>query len=197
MLRSNDLIWSRVIREYLMGERESLSDLMSWNADATRMPYRMHSEYLRQLFLNNDLAEGRYRVDGKPVALSDLHMPMFVVGTLRDHVAPWKSPHKIHFLAADADITYALTSGGHNAGVVAPPGEEGHSCQVLTKQADGRYVGPDEWISLASHHDGSWWTDWVRFLENHSGEPVAPPAIRGSKDGAMPKDAPGDYALQH
>ena len=86
MLRSSDLIWSRVIRDYLIGEREPLNDLMSWNADATRMPYRMHSEYLRKLFLNNDLAEGRYRVEGKPIALSDLHAPMFVVGTLRDHV---------------------------------------------------------------------------------------------------------------
>jgi polyhydroxyalkanoate synthase len=104
MLRTNDLLWSRVIRDYLVGERAAPSDLMSWNADATRMPYRMHSEYLRQLFLNNDLAEGRYQVEGKPIALSDLHKPMFVVGTQRDHVAPWKSTYKVHFLA-NADIT--------------------------------------------------------------------------------------------
>lgn len=196
MLRSNDLIWSRVIRDYLMGERAPPSDLMAWNADATRMPYRMHSEYLRKLFLDNDLAEGRYRVDGKPIALSDLHAPMFVVGTLRDHVAPWKSTHKIHFLAADADITYVLTSGGHNAGIVAPPSEEGHAYQLMMKKADGPYVGPDEWIKLAPHHEGSWWTEWVRFLEGNSGEPVAPPAIGGSKAGAALTDAPGDYVLQ-
>jgi polyhydroxyalkanoate synthase len=196
MLRSNDLIWSRVIRDYLMGEREELSDLMSWNADATRMPYRMHSEYLRQLFLDNDLAEGRYRVDDRPVALSDLHAPMFVVGTLRDHVAPWRSTYKIHFLAADADITYALASGGHNAGIVAPPGEEGHSYQVLTKMADGPYVGPDEWIETASRREGSWWTEWLQFLESHSGAPVAPPPIGGSQGNARLKDAPGDYVLQ-
>jgi polyhydroxyalkanoate synthase subunit PhaC len=196
ILRSNDLIWSRVIRDYLLGERHPLNDLMSWNADATRMPYRMHSEYLRKLFLNNDLAEGRYRVEGKPVALSDLHAPMFVVGTERDHVAPWRSTHKIHFLAADADITYVLTSGGHNAGIVAPPSEEGHSYQVLTKQADGPYIGPDEWIKLAPHHDGSWWTEWVRFLESHSEGPVAPPPIGGSQDSARLQDAPGEYVLQ-
>jgi len=196
ILRSNDLIWSRVIRDYLLGEREPLSDLMSWNADATRMPYRMHSEYLRKLFLNNDLAEGRYRADSKPVALSDLHAPMFIVGTEWDHVAPWRSTHKIHLLAADADITYVLASGGHNAGIVAPPGEEGHHYQVLTKLADGPYVGPDEWVKLAPRNEGSWWTEWVHFLESHSGAPVAPPAIGGWQDAASLKDAPGDYVLQ-
>jgi polyhydroxyalkanoate synthase subunit PhaC len=195
MLRSNDLIWSHVIRDYLIGEREPLNDLMSWNADATRMPYRMHSEYLRKLFLNNDLTDGRYRVDGKPIALSDLHAPMFVVGTLRDHVAPWKSTYKIHFLAADADITYALASGGHNAGIVAPPTEEGHSYQLLTKKADGPYVGPDEWTKLAPNHEGSWWTAWLDFLIDHSGEAVAP-AIGESPMGGPLQDAPGEYVLQ-
>ena len=197
ILRSNDLIWSRAVRDYLLGEREPLSDLMSWNADATRMPYRMHSEYLRKLFLNNDLAEGRYSVEGQPVALSDLHAPMFVVGTQRDHVAPWRSTHKIHFLAADADITYVLTSGGHNAGIVAPPAEEGHTYQIMTKKADGAYVGPDEWIKLAPQQVGSWWKEWVSFLENHSGEAVAPPIMGGVRQKAASlKDAPGDYVLQ-
>jgi polyhydroxyalkanoate synthase subunit PhaC len=94
MLRANDLLWSRVVRDYLVGERAAPSELTSWNADATRMPYQMHSNYLRRLFLNNDLAEGRYQVNGSPVALSDLHRPMFVVGTQRDHVAPWRSTYK-------------------------------------------------------------------------------------------------------
>jgi polyhydroxyalkanoate synthase subunit PhaC len=190
MLRSNDLIWSRAVRDYLIGERAPPMDLMSWNADATRMPYRMHSEYLRKLFLNNDLAEGRYQVDGTPVALSDLHRPMFVVGTLRDHVAPWKSAHKIHFLA-NADVTFALASGGHNAGIVAPPGQEGHSYQVMTRKAGEPYVGPDEWITRAPSREGSWWGEWVRFLAAQSGSLVAPPPL-GEGLGA----APGSYVMQ-
>jgi polyhydroxyalkanoate synthase len=192
MLRSNDLLWSRMVHDYLIGERAPPSDLMSWNADATRMPYQMHSDYLRHLFLNNDLAEGRYQTGGKPIALSDLRKPMFVVGTLRDHVAPWKSVHKIHFLA-DADITYVLTNGGHNAGIVAAPDEAEHSYQVLTKKAADPYVGPEEWIKLAPAHEGSWWDEWVRFLAAHSGSPVAPPSFE--TEGSV-QDAPGSYVLQ-
>ena len=193
MLRSNDLIWSRVVRDYLIGERGPPNDLMSWNADATCMPYRMHSDYLRRLFLDNDLAEGRYHVGGKPIALSDLRRPMFVVGTMRDHVAPWKSTHKIHFLAS-ADVTYVLTSGGHNAGIVAPPAEEGHSYQVMTKRASDPYVGPDEWIKLAPSHQGSWWNEWVRFLAAQSGQPAAP--LSPGKTGTSLGEAPGSYVLQ-
>jgi polyhydroxyalkanoate synthase len=141
LLRSNDLIWSRITRDYLMGERAPPSDLMAWNADATRLPYRMHSEYLRKLFLNNDLAGGRYVVGGKPIALSDIHTPMFVIGTVRDHVAPWKSAYKIHY-QVDAEVTFLLTSGGHNTGIVAPPNEQEHSYQVKTKAADAPYIGP-------------------------------------------------------
>lgn len=193
MLRSNDLLWSRMVHDYLIGERAPPSDLMSWNADATRLPYQMHSDYLRHLFLNNDLAEGRYQVGGKPIALSDLRKPMFVVGTLRDHVAPWKSVHKIHFLA-EADITYVLANGGHNAGIVAAPDEAEHSYQVLTKKAADPYVGPEQWIKLAPSHEGSWWGEWVRFLAAHSGSPVAPPS---SETESSMQDAPGSYVLQH
>ena len=191
LLRSNDLIWSRVSRDYLMGERAPSSDLMAWNADATRLPYRMHSEYLRKLFLHNDLAEGRYLVEGKPIVLSDIHTPMFVVGTLRDHVAPWRSTYKIHY-QVDAEVTFLLTSGGHNAGVVAPPSQPGHSYQVRTKAADQPYVGPDEWLKLAPHVEGSWWPEWNRWLIARSGEPCEPPRMGGA-DGEDLPDAPGDY----
>ena len=103
MLRSNDLIWSRSIHDYLMGEPSFPIDIMAWNADATRMPFRMHSQYLRSLFLNNDLAEGRFEVDGRPVALPDIRLPLFVVSTERDHVAPWHSVFKLHLLTEAAD----------------------------------------------------------------------------------------------
>jgi polyhydroxyalkanoate synthase len=196
LLRSNDLIWSRITRDYLMGERAPPSDLMAWNADATRLPYRMHSEYLRKLFLNNDLAEGRYLVEGKPISLSDIHTPMFVVGTVWDHVAPWKSTYKIHY-QVDADVTYLLTSGGHNTGVVAPPGEERHSYQVSTRKKHASYVGPDEWLKAAPRLEGSWWPEWTRWLAAQSGEPCAPPRLGiGPGDGRNLPDAPGDYVRQ-
>jgi polyhydroxyalkanoate synthase subunit PhaC len=196
LLRSNDLIWSRVSRDYLMGERAAPSDLMAWNADATRLPYRMHSEYLRELFLDNDLAEGRHLVEGKPIALSDIHPPMFVVGTVRDHVAPWKSVYKIHY-QVDADVTFLLTSGGHNAGVVAPPGEAGHFYQVKTKPENTPYVGPDEWLKAAPRTEGSWWPEWTRWLTTRSGEPCDPPRMGvGPADSQSLPDAPGDYVRQ-
>ena len=196
LLRSNDLIWSRLSRDYLMGERAPPSDLMAWNADATRLPYRMHSEYLRKLFLNNDLAEGRYFVEGRPISLSDIHTPMLVVGTLRDHVAPWKSAYKIHFLV-DADVTFLLTSGGHNAGIVAPPGEQGHSYRVKTKAADAIYTGPDEWLKTVPLVEGSWWPEWSKWLVAQSSELSEPPRMGiKSAEGLELPDAPGDYVRQ-
>jgi polyhydroxyalkanoate synthase len=193
LLRSHDLIWSRLTRDYLMGERAPPNDLMAWNADATRLPYRMHSQYLRKLFLNNDLAEGRYIVEGKPISLTDIHTPMFVVGTVRDHVAPWRSTYKIHFLV-DADVTYLLTSGGHNAGIVAPPSGQGHSYQVSMQAAHAPYVGPDEWLKTAPRTEGSWWPEWTKWLAARSGGPSVPPPM-GVKPAASENlpDAPGDY----
>ncbi len=193
LLRSNDLIWSRVSRDYLMGERAPMNDLMAWNADATRLPYRMHSEYLHRLFLHNDLAEGRYLVEGKPIALSDIHTPMFVVGTLWDHVAPWKSVYKIHY-QVDADVTFLLASGGHNAGVVAPPSEPNHAYQVMTKASEAPYIGPDEWLKSAPRFEGSWWPEWTKWLAARSAEMCEPPPMgTGAIDVRNLPDAPGDY----
>ncbi len=196
LLRSNDLIWSRLVRHYLLGERTPLNDLMAWNADATRMPYRMHTDYLEKLFLHNDLAEGRFLVDGQPIAISDIRAPIFAVGTERDHVAPWRSAFKIHLLA-DTDVTFLLTSGGHNAGIVAGPDQPGGRFQVLTKFGADRYLDPDAWTRIAPWHEGSWWQEWTRWLATHSGKPVQPPSMGAPAQGyAALCDAPGTYVLQ-
>ncbi|MHB2169984.1 PHA/PHB synthase family protein [Alsobacter sp. R-9] len=194
LLRSNDLIWSRLAHDYLMGERTPMTDLMAWNADATRMPYRMHSEYLRQLFLDNDLAEGRFRVAGRPVALSDIRTPIFSLGTEHDHVAPWRSTFKIHLLT-DADVTFALTSGGHNTGVVSPPGVPGRHVRVRTKRADDLYVDPDAWLASTDATEGSWWPVWVKWLAEHSGRAIAPPPMGLADQGKALPAAPGSYVF--
>ncbi len=193
MLRSNDLVWSRLVHEYMMGERPEMNDLMAWNADTTRMPYRMHSEYLRKLFLDNELAVGRYEVDGRPIALSDIRAPIFAVGTTRDHVAPWLSTYKIHLLV-DTDVTYALTSGGHNAGIVSEPGHRGRTFQLMTHNVGDRYTDPDTFHATAPLRQGSWWLAWVEWLVGRSGDPVAPPAM-GFGAGPL-AEAPGAYVLQ-
>lgn len=190
LLRSNDLIWSEGLRRYLLGERPPMSDMMAWNADATRMPYRMHAEYLRRLFLNNDLAEGRYRADDRPVALSDIRTPIFAVGTEWDHVAPWRSTYKINLLS-DTDVRYVLTSGGHNAGIVSEVGHDGRHYRVTTKNAEDRYVDPEAWFATTAQQQGSWWPELSAWLAVHSAEPAMPPAM-----GARLGDAPGTYVLE-
>ena len=140
LLRSNDLIWSRIVRHYLMGERTPLNDLMAWNADATRMPYRMHSDYLRRLFLDNDLAEGRFQVDGRPITVSDIRVPIFAVGAERDHVAPWRSAFKIH-LQGSWWPEWAGWLAVHSGELVRPPtmGAPARGYPVLC-DAPGTYV---------------------------------------------------------
>ena len=194
MLQSNDLIWSRMVREYMLGERSSLIDLMAWNADATRMPFRMHTEYLRRLFLRNELATGRIMVDGHPIALQNVHMPIFAVGTERDHVAPWRSVYKIHYLA-DSDVTFVLTNGGHNAGIVSEPGRARRHYRELARTGDEPCLSPDEWLATAPQHEGSWWPAWQQWLARHSSaEQVTPPKF-GGKAGTL-GEAPGEYVLQ-
>ena len=193
MLRSNDLVWSRIVRDYLMGERAPLTDLMAWNADATRMPYRMHTEYLRRLFLDNDLAEGRYQAGGRKIGLNNIRAPLFAVGTESDHVAPWRSVYKFHLLT-DSDVTFVLTSGGHNAGIVSEPGHPNRHYRVASRGASEAYVDPEIWIAETPTVGGSWWSEWKRWLDGLSGERVKPPAMGAREAGFAPVcDAPGTY----
>jgi len=195
MLRSNDLVWSLLIHDYLLGGRQQMTDLMAWNADATRMPYRMHAEYLRRLFLDNDLAEGRLLVGDRPIALADLRVPIFAVGTERDHVAPWRSTYKINLQTA-GEATYLLTSGGHNAGIVSEPGHEGHSFRVAVAR-NNHYLDPDGFLNEAARQDGSWWPEWAAWLRHRSGAPAAAPPMGAPQSDLPPLgDAPGTYVLQ-
>ncbi|MEX8193246.1 PHA/PHB synthase family protein [Comamonas guangdongensis] len=195
MLRSYDLLWSRLVNQYLLGERAPVNDLMAWNADATRMPARMHAQYLRRLFLNNDLSENRYPVDGRAVLLGNLRVPIFCLGTVSDHIAPWQSVFKLHH-QTPAEISFLLTSGGHNAGILSEPGHPRRSYQLLTRAAHGPDIGVQQWLEKAAWHDGSWWPAWLAWLKARSGAAVAPPRM-GGKRGKPLEDAPGRYVHEH
>lgn len=195
MLRSYDLIWSRLVEKYLLGNREEVSDLMAWNADSTRMPYKMHSEYLRRLFLNNDLSSGRFVVGSEPITLADINTPLFVVSTQKDHVSPWESVYKIH-LFVDADITFVLTSGGHNVGIVSEPGHPHRHFQIKTHGINETHPSHEEWREKAVQHEGSWWPSWHQWLIEKSRGMTEPPSMGNAKIGFKPlRDAPGEYVF--
>ncbi len=195
MLRSQDLVWSRMVREYLIGERPQMNDLMAWNADATRMPYRMHTQYLRRFYLNNDLAQGRFEVNGHDVQLEDIRQPVFAVGTVTDHVAPWRSVFKLIHLF-DADVDFVLTSGGHNAGIVSEPGHPHRSYRRLQYRHGEAHPEAEAWMLETEAEPGSWWPDWTNWLKQRSTGPVAARAP-GNEEAGYPSlaCAPGTYVL--
>jgi polyhydroxyalkanoate synthase len=194
LLNARDLIWSRMVNAYLLGRSAPPSHLAAWNADTTRMPYRQHSEYLHMLYRDNDLAQGRYKVDGQPVALPDIRVPIFCLGTQRDTVVPWRTAYKIHLLTR-CEVTFCLSSGGHNVGVVNPPGAGVARCfQLSTNGPDDHYVDPDTWLSTSPSQEGSWWPAWQAWLAKRSGKRVEPPPT-GNAAAGYPTldDAPGRY----
>jgi polyhydroxyalkanoate synthase len=196
LINSKDLVWSKLVHEYLMGARTPMTALRAWNADATHMPARMHSEYLRQLYLHNDLAEGRYRALGEPVSLDDIRVPMFVLATERDHVSPWTSVYKVLRLAR-APIRFVLTSGGHNVGIVNPPsGPLAHAeASYRARDFDAREAPALAAQALAglAVRKGSWWPAWDEWLWTHTSARVAARAVPPRSDNGTPVPAPGTF----
>jgi polyhydroxyalkanoate synthase len=197
LLRTYDLLWAPSVQSYLKGERLGVNDLMSWNADGTRMAYRMHTDYLHQLYLNNDLAEGRYVALGETLDLADIEVPMFVVGTETDHVAPWKSVYKVGRLVRSKDYTFCLTSGGHNAGIISGPQHPKRRHRVLTMKAGARLPSAAQYLKSVEPAQGSWWPTFAAWLAGHSSpKKVSPPKMGATQKGLRPVcDAPGEYVL--
>lgn len=196
MLRSVDMVWSRMVHDYLLGERRPINDLVAWDYDTTRLPYRMHTEYLRRFFLQNDLVQGAIRLDGKNISLLDINVPIFAVATVKDHVAPWKSVYKLHFYMK-SEITFVLTSGGHNSGIVNAPGRPDQHFQMLLHKKEDRRMAPEEWLEKAPGYVGSWWPTWHEWLAAESIGKVVPPNMGNPEAGyTILCDAPGTYVFQ-
>ena len=187
LLRANDLIWSFVINNYLMGKDPFPFDLLYWNSDSTRMPRAMHSSYLREMYQHNRLRKpGGITLDGVPIDLTSIDVPIYILSTREDHIAPWRSTYAATQLYR-GPVRFVLAMSGHIAGVVNPPSANkyGHFTGELA-------ATPDEWLESATAHEGSWWPDWDAWVSEYSGGEV-PPREPGA--GALPaiEDAPGRY----
>ena len=186
ILRANDLIFSYVVSNWLMGQDPPVFDILAWNADSTRMPAAMHSFYLRNFYVENRLARERLEIAGKVVKLSDVKRPTYIVGAENDHIVPWKSAYTTTRLLS-GPVRYVLSSGGHIAGIVNPPGPKGWYLV-----GEDHPESADEWRKLATRHDGSWWEDWATWLAENSGPLVDPPPT-GSRKYRVLYDGPGEY----
>jgi len=187
LLRANDLIWSFVVNNYLMGRDPFPFDLLYWNSDSTRMPRAMHSAYLRDMYQNNRLREpGGITLDGVPIDLSTIDVPVYILSTREDHIAPWKSTYAATRLYR-GPVRFVLAMSGHIAGVVNPPSAHKY----------GYYTGetaetPDAWFEAAVAHEGSWWPDWDAWVSEHDGG-EAPAHEPGASALPAIEDAPGRY----
>jgi polyhydroxyalkanoate synthase len=188
MLRANDLIWSFVVNNYLLGKDPFPFDLLYWNADSTRMPAAMHSFYLRRMYQENHLVEpGGIELAGVPIDLTKIEVPVFMLSTREDHIAPWPSTYAATQLFS-GPVKFVLAASGHIAGVVNPPaaGKYGHWTNAHNPK------NPDTWLKGATEHGGSWWPTWSKWLARKSGAKVA---ARMPGDGKLKviEDAPGAY----
>jgi len=194
-LRPRDQVWNPYIDRYYLGNETPPSDLMAWNADGTRMPYQMHSRYLRELYMENRLAECKFEVNGKPISLLDIRAPIFLVGTTSDHIAPWTSVFKMNRLT-HAETTFLLTSGGHNAGIICGPVHPRRHYQVATRHPGDKYMDPKTWAQTQPLQQGSWWPAWVAWLNERCTTQVKPPRTGAASKGyKVLRDAPGEYIL--
>ncbi len=188
LLRSNDLIWSFVVNNYLLGKEPFPFDLLYWNSDSTRMPKAMHSFYLRNMYLENNLAKpGGITLAGVPIDLRTVTVPTYMISAREDHIAPWASTYAGTKLFG-GPVRFVLAGSGHIAGVVNPPSAKKYNYWTNAKNP----ATPDEWLKGAKEHPGSWWTDWDKWLAPQSGASV--PA-RKPGDGKLKviEDAPGRY----
>ncbi len=188
LLRANDLIFSYVVSGWLMGQDPPAFDLLAWNGDSTRLPAAMHSFYLRCLYLRNELAEGEMELAGQRLSLSEVKNDTYVVGAVNDHIVPWPASYQATRLLG-GDVRYVLSSGGHIAGIVNPPGPK-----AWYEAADGHPADAAGWRAAATRQAGSWWEDWTRWATERAGERVRPPAM-GSRGNPAVGDAPGEYVL--
>ena len=198
MLRANDLIWSVAVNRYLLGKDAPAFDLLYWNQDATRMPLKMHSFYLREMYLANKLVEpGAIVMNDVPIDLGDIHNDCYIVATQDDHIAPWRSVYRLT-QSVRGKTRFRLGHSGHIAGIVNPPGNKKPGFWYGREGTEATINPPDPevWRETAPKHDGSWWNDWSAWLAERSGELVAS-RTAGSLD-AYPAivDAPGAYVLE-
>jgi polyhydroxyalkanoate synthase len=190
MLRANDLIWSNVINNYLLGKEPPAFDLLYWNADGTRMARAAHSFYLRNTYLENNLIKpGKIVLKGVPIDLRRIRQDIYAVGTEQDHIVPWRSAWRITQLSRGR-VRFVLGGSGHIAGIINPP-EQGRGYWTNDKAVKSA----EEWFAGAKHHEGSWWTDWVQWLSKRSGDKVVPPPM-GSEQYPPIMPAPGQYVLE-
>lgn len=190
MLRANDLIWSNVINNYLMGKEPPAFDLLYWNNDGTRMTRAAHSFYLRNTYLENNLIKpNKIVLKGVPIDLRRVTQDIYAVGTQQDHIVPWQSAWQISQLVS-GPVRFVLAGSGHIAGIISSPE---HARGYWTNEESAKTAG--EWLEGATQHEGSWWTDWVRWLSSHSGEQIAArPVGHGDRQPITP--APGTYVLE-
>jgi polyhydroxyalkanoate synthase subunit PhaC len=186
MLRANDLIFSYVATNWLMGQQPPAFDILAWNADSTRMPAAMHSFYLRSLYLHNQLAKGEMELAGQQLSLKDITADTYIVSALNDHIVPWTASYKTIGLVG-GQVRYVLSNGGHIAGIVNPPGPR--AWHEVSKDSD---ASADQWRAAAKIIKGSWWEDWAGWAKQRSGGLVKPPPM-GSKRYPALGDAPGEY----